>query len=654
MPRLADLPAQRNGKSYETAPTADDFNQGSVDAAVARRRQVVRAQVVEKKRARTISKQQQLAERLATATQQLASGIVQSAAAVRELSNAVDEISQAAQKASRATVESQAAITQIEKSAEIASKQSQASLNRVSRGQELIRTTSADVEVLIQGVKDVADINLKSASMVGELEKQAEEIGAIVQTVVGIAKQTNLLALNAAIEAARAGEHGRGFAVVADEVRNLAETSEKSARDIRELVEAIKSEVDIVAKVVEQSGRDASNQTERAAKITEDLRTIEHGMDEIKARSLEIATDAGESAAAALQFKTGVELIAKAAQEQGAAVGEISNVIEEQNRSLADMGAAADELAETSEGLESSTSVSKSAEGLASAAEELSGTVDEASRAAQEIGQAVTSIATAADAQAAASEKSAGAVEEIERGSARIQEKAAVSLEKVNALQASLTQDKLEVDDLISGISDAAVASAHSAETIRQLEVSTGRIDKIVDAIVNVTIQTNLLAVIGGIEAARAGEYGRGFAVVAADVRSLAKDSAENAEKIKDLVKRVQQQVAKVALDIDGAGVKARQEVETARTSMANLKQIETDVIALQQGVGAIAMAAAESLTAVTDAKRGVEQIAQAASEAAAASEEASKGAGEQARGLAELASAVEEVSALADELQNL
>jgi len=184
--------------------------------------------------------------------------------------------------------------------------------------------------------------------------------------------------------------------------------------------------------------------------------------------------------------------------------------------------------------------------------------------------------------------------------------------------------------------------------------VSTGRIDKIVDAIVNVTIQTNLLAVIGGIEAARAGEYGRGFAVVATDIRSLAKDSAENAEKIKDLVKRAKEQVAKVALDIDGAGVKARQEVATARKSMANLRQIETDVIALQEGVGAISTAAAASLTAVTHAKRGVEQIAQAATEAARASEQSSKGAEEQARGLGELASAVEEVSALADELQNL
>ena len=83
--------------------------------------------------------------------------------------------------------------------------------------------------------------------MIGELERQSEEIGKIVHAVTRIADQTNLLALNAAIEAARAGEHGKGFAVVADEVRNLAEISEKSARGIQEVVNEIQSQVKVVA-----------------------------------------------------------------------------------------------------------------------------------------------------------------------------------------------------------------------------------------------------------------------------------------------------------------------------------------------------------------------------------------------------------------------
>ena len=84
-----------------------------------------------------------------------------------------------------------------------------------------------------------------------------------------------------------------------------------------------------------------------------------------------------------------------------------------------------------------------------------------------------------------------------------------------------------------------AESSNESREQITSLEQVSRRIDKIVDAITTVSIQTNMLAVNGSVEAARAGEFGKGFAVVSTDIRNLARESAENAERIKDTVKSI-------------------------------------------------------------------------------------------------------------------
>ena len=101
---------------------------------------------------------------------------------------------------------------------------------------KIARHTSDDIDNLVANVREAAKRQSASVDMVTELEEQASNIGDIVKAVVRIADQTNLLALNAAIEAARAGEQGRGFAVVADEVRQLAQRTSDSTVEIESVV----------------------------------------------------------------------------------------------------------------------------------------------------------------------------------------------------------------------------------------------------------------------------------------------------------------------------------------------------------------------------------------------------------------------------------
>jgi methyl-accepting chemotaxis protein len=162
-----------------------------------------------------------------------------------------------------------------------------------------------------------------------------------------------------------------------------------------------------------------------------------------------------------------------------------------------------------------------------------------------------------------------------------------------------------------------------------------------------------MLAVNGSIEAARAGEFGKGFVVVATDIRNLAQDSAENADRIKDLVKAVQDQIGVVGRDLEEIVSTAVNEVEKAKATTVNLLTIESDIAEVGNNVGEILAAATEIGAAVAQVKRGVEQIAGAAQEAAKASEEAASAAKQQAQGAEELAAAIEEISSLADELQS-
>jgi len=607
----------------------------------------------EKARARTVARAQAVAEKLSTATDQVSSAIAEATGAVEELEKTMHTIAAGADQASAAAEESRAAINQIEKASDNANAKADVSLKRVNEVVALAKSTTADIDTLIKGVGDAANANIESAKMIGELERQSEEIGKIVHAVTRIADQTNLLALNAAIEAARAGEHGKGFAVVADEVRNLAEISEKSARGIQEVVNEIQNQVKVVATDTETAGKKGREEVEKAKVITQDLIRIAADYEEVRANCAEIQKNAVDALAGAKLYLKGAEEIATAAEEATSACQEAQKSTQEQSKAYAEMSDAARSLAEMAETLKTSTNAQKSAEELAATAEELSTNAEELKSSSQQISTAIEQINKAAGAQAKAAEASNALGAQMRAAAKGMGDRAEASVEKVLATRKVLAANKANVDALILNVGKSADASAESAKNILELEERTRRIDKIVDAIVMVTVQTKMLAVNGNVEAARAGEYGRGFSVVAGDIRSLANESSENADKIKDLVKNVQTQITKVAGDIELSGSRGRAEVERAKISTANLDRIEKESDVVVADIRDITKGVVEVAAGLEQAGKASQQIAAAAEETARASTEAA-GASEQGlKAAQEIAQAIEDIASQADELQN-
>jgi methyl-accepting chemotaxis protein len=607
----------------------------------------------EKARARTVARAQAVAEKLSTATDQVSSAIAEATGAVEELEKTMHTIAAGADQASAAAEESRAAINQIEKASDGANDRAEVSLRRVNELLALAKSTTVDLETLIRGVGDAANANLESAKMIGELERQSEEIGKIVHAVTRIADQTNLLALNAAIEAARAGEHGKGFAVVADEVRNLAEISEKSARGIQEVVNEIQNQVKVVAADTEAAGKKGREEVEKAKVITQDLLKVAGDFEEIQGNCGEIQKNATEALAGAKTYLKGAEEIAAAAEEATSACQEAQKSTQEQSKAYSEMSDAARSLAEMAESLKTSTNAQKSAEELAATAEQLSTNAEELKSSSQQISTAIEQINKAAGAQAKAAETSNALGAQMRHAAKGMGDRAEISVEKALATQKLLASNKTNVDALIVNVGKSADAAAESAKNILELEERTRRIDKIVDAIVMVTVQTKMLAVNGNVEAARAGEYGRGFSVVAGDIRSLANESSENADKIKDLVKNVQTQITKVAGDIELAGSKGRAEVERAKVSTGNLDRIAKESDVMVMDIQEIAKASGEAAAGLEQAGKASQQIAAAAEETGRASTEAA-GASEQGlKAAQEIAQAIEDIASQADELQN-
>jgi methyl-accepting chemotaxis protein len=270
--------------------------------------------------------------KVADTTQRVGSSAIQLSATAEELSKgAQNQTSQIAHVAS-AVEEMSATVIEVAKNAGRAAESARKASSVASRGEEVVSKT-------VDSMKKIADSVEVSARTIEELGRNSDQIGEIVGVINEIADQTNLLALNAAIEAARAGEHGRGFAVVADEVRKLADRTTRATKEIRAKIEMIQERTAGAVVAMENGKRDVDQGVELANEAGLSLKQIMEMVKVVTDMIQQIAAAAEQHSTAAEEISQNMDGIATITKETAAGVHESSSSAQDLSRVAAELQA---------------------------------------------------------------------------------------------------------------------------------------------------------------------------------------------------------------------------------------------------------------------------------------------------------------------------
>jgi len=226
--------------------------------------------------------------------------------AVNQMSATVQDIASSAEKAASAASHADA---------------------EAQEGMIAMQSTTESIELLASNVDS-------AVTVISQLEAESQRIGSVIEVIQSIAAQTNLLALNAAIEAARAGEQGRGFAVVADEVRTLASRTQQATEEINEMIEKLQSQSENAVKVMAESSENTKSTIEKVGNAAQSLKTIVSSVNDISDMNIQIASAAEQQSAASNEIDQSIVRIASLADESFKS----GNQVAESSVNLASLG----------------------------------------------------------------------------------------------------------------------------------------------------------------------------------------------------------------------------------------------------------------------------------------------------------------------------
>ncbi|NBJ16004.1 MAG: methyl-accepting chemotaxis protein [Dehalobacter sp. 4CP] len=298
-----------------------------------------------------ITKLMEASENLENTSGELSSTVQETTAVSAHLSDMLGQLATGAKDQAISLEQTSVVIEQLSANAQEVAANAESVSQSSGKAALAAESGFSQAENAIQKIEKISEVSVQTSEVVSILGDQSIQIGNIVDVIKDIAEQTNLLALNAAIEAARAGEQGRGFAVVADEVRKLAEQSSTSAAQIAILIGNIQRETERAVEMMEKSKGEVAGGVEAVKLAGRSFQTIVEEIKTVVNQIQQVTTAAQEIASGTTQAAISIESIGAIAEQTASSTQEVSVASEEQNAKMLLVSQSAETLAQLGEGL---------------------------------------------------------------------------------------------------------------------------------------------------------------------------------------------------------------------------------------------------------------------------------------------------------------